>query len=191
MAQRDYYEVRGVPRSASEQEIKSAYRRLALKHHPHRNPGDAHAEEHFKEAAEAYGVLGDPDKRRRYDAYGHAGVSGAGGAGGGGFDPTVFADFGDILGDFFGFGDAFGRRRGPRPGASLRYTLDLSFEEAAFGTAARLRTPPAPRPQPARPPRPLVGGGGLRHRREHPHPASRALRDLLRHGSGRGHRARH
>ena len=94
MAQRDYYEVLGVPRNASEQEIKSAYRRLALKHHPDRNPGDAHAEERFKEAAEAYGVLGDPDKRRRYDAYGHAGV---GGAAGGGFDPTIFADFGDIL----------------------------------------------------------------------------------------------
>ena len=145
MAQRDYYEVLGVPRNASEQEIKSAYRRLALKHHPDRNPGDAHAEEHFKEAAEAYGVLGDPDKRRRYDAYGHAGVSGAGGAGGAGFDPTIFADFGDILGDFFGFGDAFGRRRGPRPGASLRYTLDLSFEEAAFGTDASIRIPRAER----------------------------------------------
>src|SRR5262245_47582881 len=109
MAQRDYYEVLGVPRNGSEQEIKSAYRRLALKHHPDRNPGDAHAEERFKEAAEAYGVLGDPDKRRRYDAYGHAGVTGAG-AGAAGFDPSIFSDFSDILGDFFGFGDPFGRR---------------------------------------------------------------------------------
>src|SRR4029453_16774415 len=142
VAQRDYYEVLGVPRNASEQEIKSAYRRLALKHHPDRNPGDTHAEERFKEAAEAYGVLGDPDKRRRYDAYGHAGVSGAAG---GGFDPTIFADFGDILGDFFGFGAAFGRRRGPRRGADLRYNLDLSFEEAAFGTEAQIKIPRAER----------------------------------------------
>ena len=143
MAQRDYYEVLGVSRSASDQEIKSAYRRHALKHHPDRNPDDAHAEERFKEAAEAYGVLGDPDKRRRYDAYGHAGVSGAGG--GAGFDPTIFADFSDILGDFFGFGDAFGRRRGPRRGSDLRYNLDISFEEAAFGTEEQIRIPRAER----------------------------------------------
>jgi molecular chaperone DnaJ len=136
---RDYYEVLGVPRNASEQEIKSAYRRLALKHHPDRNPGDAQAEERFKEAAEAYGVLGDADKRRRYDAYGHAAVSGAGA--GQGFDPTIFSDFSDILGDFFGFGDAFGRRRGPRRGSDLRYNLDVSFEEAAFGTEAQIRIP--------------------------------------------------
>jgi molecular chaperone DnaJ len=141
-AERDYYEVLEVSRSASEQEIKSAYRRLALKHHPDRNSGDAHAEERFKEAAQAYGVLGDPDKRRRYDAYGHAGVSGAGA--GAGFDPTIFADFSDILGDFFGFGSAFGRR-GPRRGSDLRYNLDLSFEEAAFGTEAQIRIPRAER----------------------------------------------
>jgi molecular chaperone DnaJ len=137
---RDYYEVLGVPRNASEQEIKSAYRKLALKHHPDRNPGDRQGEERFKEAAEAYGVLGDPDKRRRYDAYGHAGVGGAAGAG---FDPTIFADFSDILGDFFGLGDAFGRRRGPRRGQDLRYNLELSFEEAAFGTETQLRIPRA------------------------------------------------
>jgi molecular chaperone DnaJ len=136
-APRDYYEVLGVPRNASDQEIKSAYRRLALKHHPDRNPADAQAEERFKEAAEAYGVLGDPDKRRRYDAYGHAGLGG----GAQGFDPTIFADFSDILGDFFGFGDAFGRRRGPRRGADLRYNLDVSFEEAAFGMQTQLRIP--------------------------------------------------
>ena len=134
----DYYELLGVPRNASEQEVKSAYRRLALKHHPDRNPGNKEAEERFKEAAEAYSVLGDPDKRRRYDVYGHAGVSGAGG-----FDPTIFADFGDILGDFFGFGDLFGGRRrgGPRRGADLRYNLDLSFEEAAFGTETHIQIP--------------------------------------------------
>jgi molecular chaperone DnaJ len=137
---RDYYEVLGVPRNASEQEIKSAYRRLALKHHPDRNPGNREAEERFKEAAEAYGVLGDPEKRRRYDTYGHAGLGAAAGAG---FDPTIFADFSDILGDFFGFGDVFGRRRGPRRGSDLRYNLDLTFEEAVFGTETQIRIPRA------------------------------------------------
>ena len=139
-AKRDYYEILGLPRNASEQEVKSAYRQLALRYHPDRNPGDAHAEERFKEAAEAYGVLGDAEKRRRYDTYGHAGVSGVGGAG---FDPTIFADFSDILGDFFGFGDLFGRRRGPRRGADLRYNLEISFEEAAFGTETQIRIPRA------------------------------------------------
>ncbi len=138
---RDYYEVLGVPRNASEQEIKSAYRKLALKYHPDRNAGDKDAEERFKEAAEAYSVLGDADKRRRYDTYGHAGVGGAAGAG---FDPTVFSDFGDILGDLFGFGDLFGRRRGgPRRGADLRFNLELSFEEALFGTEPQIRIPRA------------------------------------------------
>lgn len=136
----DYYEILGVARTASDQEIKSAYRKLALKHHPDRNPGDKEAEERFKAAAEAYSVLGDPDKRKRYDTYGHAGVSGSGA----GFDPTIFADFGDILGDFFGFGDVFGRRnRGPRRGSDLRYNLDLTFAEAAFGTETTLQIPRA------------------------------------------------
>jgi molecular chaperone DnaJ len=139
MPPRDYYEVLGVPRNASEQEIKSAYRKLALKHHPDRNPGDRQSEERFKEAAEAYGVLGDPERRRRYDTYGHAGLGPAAGAG---FDPTIFADFSDILGDFFGFGDVFGRRRaGPQRGADLRYNLEISFEEAAFGTETQIRIP--------------------------------------------------
>jgi molecular chaperone DnaJ len=136
---RDYYEVLGVARGASEQEIKSAYRKLALKFHPDRNPGDKDAEEKFKEAAEAYSVLGDAEKRRRYDAYGHAGLGGAGAAG---FDPSIFSDFGDILGDFFGFGDLFGRRRGgPRRGADLRYNLELTFEEALFGTETHIQIP--------------------------------------------------
>ena len=137
---RDYYDILGVPKDASPSDIKSAYRKLALKLHPDRNPGDPQAEEKFKEAAEAYSVLSDPDKRQRYDAYGHAGLGGAGGFGGAGFDPTIFADFSDILGDFFGFGS--GRRgRGPRRGADLRYDLELSFEEAAFGTESDLRIP--------------------------------------------------
>jgi molecular chaperone DnaJ len=132
----DFYEILGVPKNASEQEIKSAYRKLALKYHPDRNPGDAQAEERFKEAAQAYGVLGDPEKRQRYDTYGHAGISG----GSAGFDPTIFTDFADILGDFFGFGDLFRRRRGgPRRGADLRYNLELTFEEAVFGTEANLQ----------------------------------------------------
>jgi molecular chaperone DnaJ len=142
---RDYYEVLGVPRNATEQEIKSAYRKLALKYHPDRNPGDKTAEEKFKEAAEAYAVLADPEKRARYDQYGHAGVSGTAGPGVG-FDPTIFADFSDIfagLGDIFGFGDLFGTRRrgGPMRGADLRYDLDLSFEEAARGTETTIQIP--------------------------------------------------
>ncbi len=139
MPKRDYYEILGIPRNASDQEIKSAYRKQALKYHPDRNAGDKEAEERFKEAAEAYAVLGDADKRQRYDTFGHAGL-GAGAS----FDPTIFADFGDILGDFFGFADVFGRRRGgPRRGADLRYNLELSFEEAAFGTEAAIQIPRA------------------------------------------------
>ena len=125
MSRRDYYEVLGVDRSASDQDLKSAYRKLALKYHPDRNPGDTEAEERFKEAAEAYSVLADKDKRARYDRFGHQGV---GAAGAQGFDPTIFADFGDLfsnLGDVFGF-DVFGgrgRRGGPQRGSDLRYDL--------------------------------------------------------------------
>lgn len=144
---RDYYEVLGVPRNATEQEIKSAYRRLALKYHPDRNPGDKEAEEKFKEAAEAYAVLADPEKRARYDQYGHAGVGAAAGPGVG-FDPAIFADFSDIfagLGDIFGFGfsDLFGTRRrgGPMRGADLRYDLEISFEEAARGCETAIQVP--------------------------------------------------
>ncbi|MEM7480820.1 MAG: molecular chaperone DnaJ [Acidobacteriota bacterium] len=143
---RDYYEVLSVARDAAGNEIKSAYRRLAIQYHPDKNPGNAEAEEKFKEATEAYSVLSDADKRARYDRFGHAGVGGAsGGPGGAGFDPTIFADFSDILGDLFGFGGA-GRRRGggaraPRRGADLRYDLTLSFEKAAFGSTEKLRIP--------------------------------------------------
>ena len=136
---RDYYEVLGLERSATLQEIKSAYRKLAVRYHPDRNPDDSAAEEKFKEAAEAYAVLSDPEKRRRYDRFGHQASPS-----GGGFDPTIFADFSDVLGDVFGFGDIFGNRAGRtrrRAGADLRYDLRLSFEEAAFGTEPKLRIP--------------------------------------------------
>lgn len=141
---RDYYEVLGVQRNASEQEIKSAYRKLALQHHPDRNPGNREAEEKFKEAAEAYSVLSDQQKRAQYDRFGHAGVGSPAGGGFGGIDPNVFSDFSDILGDIFGFGDLFGGgRRGSRAqrGADLRYDLDLTFEEAAFGASTKIKVP--------------------------------------------------
>ena len=146
MSKRDYYEVLGVDRQASEQQIKSAYRKLALKHHPDRNPGDAKAEETFKEAAEAYSVLADAQKRSLYDRFGHAGVNAS--AGGPGFDPTIFADFSDIfsgLGDMFGFGDILGggrrRRGGPQRGSDLRYDLEITFEESAEGTETSIVVP--------------------------------------------------
>src|SRR5215213_2431522 len=110
MAKRDYYEVLGVSRGANEAEIKTAYRKLAVKYHPDKNPGDAAAEEKFKEAAEAYSVLSDGDQRRRYDRFGHAGVSSSAGAGGWG--APGFGGIEDILGDLFGFGDVFGARSG-------------------------------------------------------------------------------
>jgi molecular chaperone DnaJ len=141
---RDYYEVLGVSRSASDQEIKSAYRKLALQFHPDRNPGNKESEEKFKEAAEAYSVLSDPQKRPAYDRFGHAGVGAGASSGFGGFDPNVFADFSDILGDLFGFGDIFGQgRRGSRVqrGADLRYDLEMTFEEAAFGTTTKIKVP--------------------------------------------------
>ena len=146
MSKRDYYEVLGIAREATDQQVKSAYRKLALKHHPDRNPGNREAEEHFKEAAEAYAILADREKRSLYDRFGHAGVSNAG-AGGAGFDPTIFADFSDIfagLGDVFGFGDIFGGRRrrgGPQRGADLRYDLEITFEESAAGAETTIQIP--------------------------------------------------
>ena len=142
---RDYYEVLGVGRNATEQEVKSAYRKLALQHHPDRNPNDKEtAEEKFKEITEAYSVLAEPQKRAAYDRYGHSGVGP-----GGGFTPdfssTIFADFEDIFGQFFGFGDFFGRGRGrarrPDRGADLRYDLEISFEEAARGLTTKIKIP--------------------------------------------------
>ncbi len=147
MSKRDYYEILGVSKNASDDEIKKAYRKLAVKYHPDKNPGNKEAEEKFKEINEAHDVLSDKQKRARYDQFGHAGVSGAGsnpfGAGGnpfgGGFDfngQTFNFDFGgggafdDILGSLFGFGGA----RRPRRGADYQTTVTLTFEEAIFGT---------------------------------------------------------
>ncbi|GAB5443269.1 MAG: molecular chaperone DnaJ [Fuerstiella sp.] len=136
MAQRDYYEVLGVSRSASADEIKKAYRKLALKYHPDRNQGDDEAVAKFKEASEAFDVLSDSTKRQRYDQFGHAGVSGAGGGGGGFHDINdIFSAFGDIF-DGFGFGGSSGRRSGrggARRGASLETTVVLELPEAASG----------------------------------------------------------
>jgi molecular chaperone DnaJ len=141
VTKRDYYEVLGVSRGAGEQELKASYRKLALQFHPDRNPGDHTAEEKFKEAAEAYGVLSDPQKRAAYDAYGHQGLSGMGG---GGFDPSAM-DLGDLLSQVFGFGDAFGQQRGgrnrPIKGDDLRSDHTLTFEEAAFGKAIEVQVP--------------------------------------------------
>lgn len=144
MARRDYYEILGVRRNASEAEIKKAYRRLAMKYHPDRNPGDKAAEEKFKEAQQAYDILTDAQRRAAYDQFGHAGVDPSMGAGAGGFYSTAGASsFSDIFGDVFG--DIFGTtRRGAsqvRRGADLRYSLALTLEQAVGGTTARIRVP--------------------------------------------------
>ncbi|MBM3373987.1 MAG: molecular chaperone DnaJ [Betaproteobacteria bacterium] len=143
MAKKDYYEVLGVNRDASEDELKKAYRKLAMKWHPDRNPDNPKAEEHFKEAKEAYEVLGDAQKRAAYDQFGHAGVdpSAAAGAGAGaGFGG--FADaFGDIFGDIFGGAGGGRGRSSVFRGADLRYNLEVSLEEAARGTETRIRIP--------------------------------------------------
>jgi molecular chaperone DnaJ len=146
VTRRDYYEILGIARTASEAEIKTAYRKLAMKCHPDRNPGDHAAEEKFKEAAEAYAILADAEKRSLYDRFGHAGVKSSGG--GPGFDPSVFQEFGDfadILGNMFGFGDLFGgggrRRGGPQRGADLRYDLEITFEESARGAETAIQIP--------------------------------------------------
>lgn len=140
MSKRDYYEVLGVSRDASESEIKRAYRRLAVKHHPDKNPDDKESEEKFKEAAEAYSVLSDSQKRARYDRFGHAGL---GGSGGGGYDPG-FTNIEDIF-DLFGFGDMFGgggtRRNTVQRGADLRFDYQLTLEEVAEGKDAKIEIP--------------------------------------------------
>ena len=135
---RDYYEVLGVSKTASDSEIKSAYRKLAKKYHPDMNPGDKEAEAKFKEASEAYAILSDADKRRQYDQFGHAAFDGGAGGGAGGFDFNGF-DMGDIFGDIFGdFFGGSGRSRiannGPMKGQNVRVSVHLTFEEACFGT---------------------------------------------------------
>lgn len=138
MNKRDYYEVLGVSRDAEPEEIKKAYRKLALQHHPDRNPGDKEAEERFKEAAEAYEVLHDQEKRRIYDQFGHDGLQGTGFNGFGGFE-DIFSSFGDLFEDFFGGGRR--RRSGPSRGADLRYDLEIDFLEAASGKETELVIP--------------------------------------------------
>jgi molecular chaperone DnaJ len=139
---RDYYEVLGVSRGASREEIKAAYRKLAVKYHPDKNPGDKQAEESFKEASEAYAVLSDADKRAHYDRFGHAGV---GEQPFSGFDASIFGDFSDILGNLFGFEGIFGgggrRRSGPERGADLRTRTTISFEEMARGVDRTITVP--------------------------------------------------
>lgn len=143
MAKRDFYEVLGVERGASEAELKKAYRRLAMKYHPDRNPDDKTSEEKFKEANEAYEVLSDAAKRSAYDQYGHAGVDPQmGGGGGGGPGGANFSDiFGDVFSDFFGGGGRGGQRGGAQRGSDLRYTLELDLEEAVRGTTVTIRVP--------------------------------------------------
>lgn len=141
MSKRDYYEVLGVERGATADELKKAYRRLAMKHHPDRNPDDEKAEAQFKEAKEAYEILSDADKRAAYDQYGHAGVEAAAGQAGGFGGGAAFSDiFGDVFGDIFG-GGRRGGRSGVYRGADLRYELALDLEQAVFGTTINITIP--------------------------------------------------
>ena len=140
MAKRDYYEVLGLDRGASAEDVKKAYRRLAMKHHPDRNPDDAAAEEKFKEASEAYEVLSDAEKRDAYDRFGHGGVDA--GAGAAGFNGGAFTDiFGDVFGDIFGAAAGGRGHRSARRGADLRYKLQLDLEQAVGGDAVEIKIP--------------------------------------------------
>lgn len=137
MIKRDYYEILEIERSANQVEIKKAYRSLAMKYHPDRNPGDSEAEEMFKQASEAYEVLSDDQKRSIYDQYGHRGLQGRGFEGFSGTE-DIFETFGDIFEDFFGFGGRTQRSRRSQKGSDIRYDLELTFEEACFGTEKKI-----------------------------------------------------
>ena len=140
MEEKDYYKILGVSRNATEEEIKKSYRKVAMEHHPDRNPGNKEAEEKFKVASEAYEVLRDPQKREIYDHYGIEGLKGTGFTGFRGFD-DIFSAFGDVFQDFFGFGTTHRRRTSARPGADLRYDVKISFFDAAFGREAEIEIP--------------------------------------------------
>lgn len=133
MTKKDYYEILGLARNASDDDIKKSYRKMAMQYHPDRNPGNKEAEEKFKEASEAYEVLRDPEKREIYNRYGHEGLSGTGFSGFSGFD-DIFSSFGDIFEDVFGFSGSRRGRTSARAGADLRYDLNISFTDAIFGT---------------------------------------------------------
>lgn len=137
MEERDFYKILGVSRDASDEEIKKSYRKIAMQHHPDRNPGNKDAEEKFKLASEAYEVLRDPEKRQIYDRYGIEGLKGTGFTGFRGFE-DIFSTFGDIFEDFFGFGTPHRRRSRAHPGGDLRYDLKISFFDAAFGTETEI-----------------------------------------------------
>jgi len=144
MPKKDYYEVLGVNRDASDEEIKKAYRKLAMKHHPDRNPDNPKAEEHFKEAKEAYETLSDGQKRAAYDQYGHAAFEAGGMGGGNPFGAGAGAagfDFSDIFGDIFGGARAGGGRSNVQRGADLRYNMEVTLEQAARGTETQIRVP--------------------------------------------------
>ena len=142
MSKRDYYDVLGVTKAANEQELKTAYRKLAMQYHPDRNPGNAEAEEKFKEAAEAYGVLSNAENRARFDRHGHAGVGTAANAGGA-WTSGDFGGFEDILGDLFGelFGGRHTRRSSGQRGADLRFDLEMTLEQAATGYKTKIQVP--------------------------------------------------